>query len=152
MSDWTSDWNTNLICIFHSDGQHNTAKDLCWMLAIKIKSRGIAVFQLCRWVYAKTKKKQRSGVCHTIKKQEEMNYILHSHLFKFDASINIILRQSHDITVETSSELRYTKRTAKMIIKTNMVIQKSCHGYFLLIWRTQNVAQCYIERIPEGTK
>ena len=55
MSDWTSDWNTNLICIFHSDGQHNTAKDLCWMLAIKFKSRGIAVFQLCKWVYAKSK-------------------------------------------------------------------------------------------------
>jgi hypothetical protein len=28
-----------------------------------------------------------------------MNYILHSHLFKFNASVDIILRQSHDITV-----------------------------------------------------
>jgi hypothetical protein len=87
-----------------------------------------------------------------IKKQEEMDYILYGHLFKFDASINIILRQSHDITAETSSELGYTKRTAKMINKTNRVFQKSCLGYFLLIWGTQNFAECYIESIPEETK
>lgn len=71
------------------------------------------------------KKSAKEPVSATIKKQEQMNYILHSHLFKFDASINIIPRQSHDVTVETSSELRYTKRTAKIINKTNSVFQKS---------------------------
>lgn len=100
------------------------------MLAIKIKSRGIAVFQLCEYMQ---KKNAKAAVSAKIKKQEEMDYILYGHLFKFDASINIILRQSHDITAETNSELGYTKRTAKMINKTNRVFQKSCLGYFLLI-------------------
>jgi hypothetical protein len=98
------------------------------------------------------KKKRPDKLSATTKKQEEMNYILHSHLFKFDASINIILRQSHDVTVETSSKLRYTKRTAKMINKTNRVFQKSCHGYLILIGHTQNFVECYIESIPERTK
>jgi len=74
------------------------------MLAIKSKAEELQ-FQLCKLIYAcKKNKKQKTKktVSATIKKQE-MNYILHSHLFKFDASINIILRQSHDITVETSS-------------------------------------------------
>lgn len=90
-------------------------------------------FSVMQVSICKKRKKGKEAVSATIKKQEEINYILHCHLFKFDASINIILRQRHDITVETSTELRYNKRTAKMIHKTNRVFQKSCHSYILLI-------------------
>jgi hypothetical protein len=52
-----------------------------------------------------------------------MNYILHSHLFKFNASVDIILRQSHDITVnrqnwvkilQVNSQNALSKKTTKM--------------------------------------
>ena len=80
--------------------KHHHAKALYWLLAKwpSNQNHRNCSFSLWNWVYAYNVKE---NVTCTIKKQEVMDYILHSYLFKFNASVDVILRQSHDITAET---------------------------------------------------
>lgn len=66
-----------------------------------------------------------------------MNYILHSHLFKFDASINIILRQSHYITVETRLRIKILQVNNQSKINQQGVSEDHVLTTFLLIRRTK---------------